>query len=334
LGKGFVLALGYSGSITHNLIQNTPDININQLPDPYLAQGSALNTKVANPFFGTSGGVLNLASSTVTRAQLLLPYPQFGAISLQSSDRNHALYNSIYIKAQKRLGHAIDLLTTYTWSRNEDASNAASNTFNAQQTTSQDNYNRAGEWGLASIDTPSRWTTAVNYELPFGTNRKFLAKNKFLDIAVGGWAVNFVTTMQSGFPLAIYQSNLNSVLGTSVQRPNATGTSPSTAGSVEQRLGGYINSAAFTQAPQFTYGNVSRTINLRGPGMANTDFSLFKSYYIHEKFLAQFRCEAFNLTNTPQFYGPATQFGSSTFGKITTQANFPRVIQLGIRLAF
>ena len=54
--------------------------------------------------------------------------------------------------------------------------------------------------------------------------------------------------------------------------------------------GGYINTAAFTQAPQFTFGNVSRTIGLRGPGMANTDFSMFKSYYIHEKFLAQFRC--------------------------------------------
>ena len=334
LGKGFVLAMGYSGSITHNLIQNTPDVNINQLPDAYLAQGSSLNTKVANPFFGTSGGVLNLASPTVTRAQLLLPYPQFGTISLQSSDRNHALYNSFYIKAQKRLGHAVDLLTTYTWSRNEDASNAASNTFNSQQSTSQNNHNREAEWGLASIDTPHRWTTAVNYELPFGTNRKFLAKNRLLDIAVGGWAVNFQTTMQTGFPLAIYQSNLNSVLGTSMQRPNATGTSPSTAGSIEQRLGGYINSAAFTQAPQFTFGNVSRTIGLRGPGMANTDFSIFKSYYIRERFLTQFRCEVFNLTNTPQFYGPATQFGSSTFGKITTQANFPRVIQIGIRLAF
>jgi len=78
---------------------------------------------------------------------------------------------------------------------------------------------------------------------------------------------------------------------------------------------------------------VSRTITLRGPGMANTDFSMFKSYQM-EHFMAQFRAEVFNLTNTPQFYGPGTTFGSSTFGKITSQANFPRVVQLGIRLAF
>jgi hypothetical protein len=152
-------------------------------------------------------------------------------------------------------------------------------------------------------------------------------------MAVGGWAVNFQTTMQTGFPLAIYQSNLNSALGTSVQRPNATGVSPETAGSVEQRLGNYINPAAFSQAAQFTYGNVSRTITLRGPGMASTDFSMFKSYKF-ERVQGQLRAEVFNLTNTPQFYGPATQFGSSTFGKVTSQANFPRVLQIGIRVAF
>ena len=333
LPAGFVLIAGYTGSVTHNLIQNTPDININQLPDSYLSLGSQLNSKVPNPFYGTPAGVLNLASATITQAQLLLPYPQFGAISKQSSDRNRARYNSVYFKVQKKVGHSVNILSSYTWSKNQDESNAASNTFNSQQSTSQDNYNRAAEWGLASIDTPSRWTSSVNYELPFGKGQRFLATNKFLDAAVGGWAINFQTTMQNGFPLAIYQSNLNSVIGTSVQRPNATGVSPSTSGSVEDRLGNYVNPAAFSQAAQFTFGNVSRTINLRGPGMANTDFSMFKSYHL-ERFTGQFRAEVFNLTNTPQFYGPATQFGSSTFGKITTQANFPRVIQLGVRFAF
>ena len=171
--------------------------------------------------------------------------------------------------------------------------------------------------------------------LPFGKGKRNSSRVTSSWIyAVGGWAVNFQTTMQNGFPLAIYQSNLNSALGTSVQRPNATGVSPSTVGSVEQRLGHYINPAAFSQAAQFTFGNLSRTINLRGPGMANTDFSMFKSIKLELVPAGQFRAEVFNLTNTPQFYGPNTQFGSSTLGKITTQANFPRVIQLGVRFAF
>ncbi|MDP9171359.1 MAG: carboxypeptidase regulatory-like domain-containing protein, partial [Acidobacteriota bacterium] len=337
LPGGFVLAAGYSGSITHNLIQGTPGININQLPDADLALGSKLNTKVANPFFGTSAGILNLASATVAQSQLLLPYPQFGAITVTSTDQNHARYNSLYAKAQKRLGHGVNILTTYTWSRNMDASNGASNTFNGQSSTSQDNYNRAAEWSLATINTPGRWTTAVNYELPFGKGRSFLSNNRLLDLAVGGWTVNFQTTMQTGFPLAISQSNLNSSIGTSVQRPNATGLSPETSGSIESRLKSYISPAAFSLAPQYTYGNLSRTITERGPGISNIDFSLFKTYaaeFIGASFKAQFRAEVFNLSNTPQFYGPNTTFGSSTFGQITTQANFPRVVQLGVRFFF
>jgi trimeric autotransporter adhesin len=329
-----VVAGGFSGSVTHDLIQGTPDLNINQLPDSYLSMGSALNNKVPNPFYGTSAGILNTAATTVTQAQLLLPFPQFGAISQQLSDQNHALYYSGYIKAQKRMGRAVNILTTLTWSRNEDASNAGTgNVFSAQPTTAQDNYNRGAEWGLSTIDTPWRWTTAVNYELPFGTGRKFLSRNKLLDIAVGGWALNFQTTMQTGFPLAISQNNLNAVIGTTNQRPNATGISPETSGSVEERLTNYINKAAFSTAPQFTFGNVSRTLSMRGPGIANTDFSLFKTYAL-EHFKAQFRAEVFNLTNTPQFYGPTTNINSSTFGQITQQANFSRIIQLGVRFEF
>jgi hypothetical protein len=273
----------------------------------------------------------------VTQAQLLLPYPQFGAVTIVSSDQNHARYNSVYVKAQKKMGRAINVLTTYSWSRNMDASNAASNTFNGQPSTSQDNYNRAAEWSLATINTPGRWTSAVNYELPFGKGQKFLSGNRWMDLIVGGWAVNFQTTMQTGFPLAISQSNLNSVIGTSVQRPNATGIAPETSGSLESRLTNYINPAAFSLTPQYAFGNLSRTITQRGPGIANIDFSMFKTFsqeMLHTTMHAQFRCEVFNLTNTPQFYGPNTTFGSSTFGQITTQANFPRVFQLGVRFYY
>jgi len=145
--------------------------------------------------------------------------------------------------------------------------------------------------------------------------------------------MNFQTTMQTGFPLAIYQTNLNGVLGTSNQRPNATGISPETSGSLEDRLGNYINRAAFTTAPQFTFGSVSRTLGVLGPGISNIDFSLFKSY-VFERFKAQFRCEVFNLTNTPQFYGPQTNINASTFGQITSQANFSRIFQLGVRFEY
>ncbi len=196
LGSGFVTSVGYAGSITHNLIQGTGSVNINQLPDADLALGSALNTKVPNPFYGTTAGVLNLAAATVTKAQLLLPYPQFGVISMMGSDQNHARYNSVYVKLQKRLAHGLNALSTLTWSRNQDASNNASNTFSGQQTTAQDSNNLGAEWSLATINTPMRWTSAVNYQLPFGKGQKFLGGNRVLDMVVGGWAINAQITMR------------------------------------------------------------------------------------------------------------------------------------------
>ena len=335
VAKGFVVVAGFAGSTSHNLIQGTPGININQLPDQYLAMGSKLAAKVANPFYGTAGGVVNLAASTTTQAQLLLPFPEFGTVTISNTDQGHALYYSFYAKAQKRMGHGLNLLTTVTWSRNENDSNGASNTYATNGSgTSQDNYNRAAEWGRAIIDTPWRWTTAINFALPFGKGRPFLNKSRLADLAVGGWNLNLQTTMQTGFPLAISQSNLNSAIGTSVQRPNATGVSPATTGNLEDRLLHYINPAAFTQAPAYTYGNVSRTIPMRGPGQANCDFSIFKSYTIREEFKAQFRFEVFNLTNTPLFDNLNTTFGSSSFGQITNQANYPRIVQLGVRFSY
>jgi hypothetical protein len=335
LPKGIALVLGFAGSNSRHLIQGTPGININQLPDQYLSLGTKLASKVANPFFGTAGGVVNLAASTTTQAQLLLPFPEFGSVTLSNTDQGHALYYSFYAKAQKRLGHGLNLLTTVTWARNESDSNGASNTYASNGSgSSQDNYNRAAEFGRAIIDTPWRWTTAVNYALPFGKGRTWLNNSRIADLALGGWSINLQATMQTGFPLAINQSNLNSAIGTSVQRPNATGISPVTSGSLEDRLLHYINPAAFTQAPAYTYGNVSRTIPVRGPGQANTDFSIFKTYSVREKFKAQFRFEVFNLTNTPLFNSLNTTFGSATFGQITNQANYPRIVQLGVRFSY
>ncbi len=147
--------------------------------------------------------------------------------------------------------------------------------------------------------------------------------------------MNAVSVYQTGFPLQITQStNFNSGFGYASQRPNATGISPVTSGSLEQRLNSYINPAAFSTAPEFTFGNISRTLDMRGPGQANWDLSVFKDVVIKETVKAQFRCEALNAMNTPLFYGPSTSFGSSSFGKITSQANFSRQLQLALRFSF
>jgi hypothetical protein len=177
---------------------------------------------------------------------------------------------------------------------------------------------------------------AVTYELPVGRGKRFLSgSSRLVDYMVGGWSINTVSVVHSGFPLQISQAtNQNSIFGYQSQRPNATGVSPETRGSLEDRLNSYINPAAFSAAPLGTFGNLARTIPMRGPGQANLDASIFKTFAITERFKGQFRAEALNATNTPLFYGPNTSFGSGSFGKITSQANFSRQLQLALRFSF
>jgi len=337
LPLGIALAFGYVGSRSDNLAPGSTagtTVNLNQLDPQYLSMGSSLLQAVSNPFFG-KGGVFAIGSSTVARNQLMRPYPQFGNVNAIYYDSNHARYDSFAIKAQKRFSAGLTFLTTWTFSKNFDASFGSGNTFTTIPATAPQNaYDLDAEYGLAIVDVPHRWVSSVTYELPFGRGKAMLSSNKMLDLAVGGWQINAVSSFQSGFPLAIVQQNLNSALGMGVQRPNATGVSPVVEGSVQARMDGYINRDAFSQAPQFTFGNLSRTIDYRGPGQANWDLSMFKTFSITEQFRAQFRAEAMNAFNTPIFNGPETNLANANFGKITRQANFPRYLQLGVRFYF
>jgi len=239
-------------------------------------------------------------------------------------------------KVQKRFSKGMSLLSTLTWSRNWDESGGGpANTLNSGNKGPQNPYNMAAEYAFSNIDTPLRWSTALSYELPFGKGKARMTRGGVVNYLAGGWVVNAVSIYQTGFPLQISQAtNFNSAFGYASQRPNATGVSPVTSGSLEDRLNNYINKAAFSTAPQFTFGNVGRTIDMRGPGQANWDISVFKNVVIRETLKAQFRCEALNAFNTPLFYGPNVSFGSSAFGKITSQANFSRQLQLALRFSF
>jgi len=332
---GIALQGGYVGSRSSQLGLNAPGININAL-DPSLLGTAGLTNSVANPFFG-KGGTGVVGTATVGQYQLLLPYPTYGSITASYSSYNHAAYDSAFIKAQKAFSNGLTFLNTITFSRNLDASaGGAGNTLNSGAKGPQNPYNTDAEYGLSNINTPWNWASAVTYELPFGKGKMMLGNsNKALDYIVGGWSFNTVGVMHTGFPLQISQStNNNSIFGYASQRPNATGTNPVTSGSLEDRLNNYINPAAFSTAARGTFGNLARTINMRGPGQVNFDASLFKNFSLTEKVKAQFRAEALNATNTPLFYGPNVSFGSGSFGKITSQANFSRQLQLALRFSF
>ena len=335
--KGVVMEVGYIGSrSTHLQTSSTAagNFNINQVPDQYLSLGSQLGSSVQNPYY-VAGGPGFFGSQTVPYAQLLKPFSEYSSIGILTNPSS-ARYNSMIVKAQQRLSAGLTFLSAFTWSRNMDNEFANGNFFSGSSSSPQDAYNLAAEYSLAVTDTPLRWANTASYYLPFGKGKMlFTNANKWTDLTIGGWQFNFTNVYQTGFPLTIYQStNNNSILGTGVQRPNATGVSPNVPGSVESRLNGYINSAALASAASYTYGNLARTIPYRGPGMKNWDISLFKNFAITERFNAEFRAEALNAFNSPQFPNPNTKFGSASYGTITNQVNFSRLLQLGVRFFF
>jgi hypothetical protein len=241
------------------------------------------------------------------------------------------------VKATKRFSHGLTFLSTFTWSKNMDESSGGvgSSLNGGAQGAPQNPYTFAGEYSYSNVDAPLRWATSISYDLPFGKGKALANTSKALDMVVGGWVINTVSIYQSGFPLQIYQTNTNSQYGYGAQRPNLTGTNPTTSGSLEQRLYNWINPAAYSVAPAATFGNTPRSQgDLRGPTQANWDVSIFKNFPLKERAKAQFRAEALNAFNTPYFYSPTTKISSGSFGQITGQANFARQLQLALRVSF
>lgn len=331
---GFVVTVGALGSRGVHLLRSGQ--NVNQLNPAYFGLGSALNQRVANPFYN-QGGTGTIGSAQISRSQLLLPFPQYSSLTLSNSATAASRYYSLYLRAERRLAQGLSVLASYTWSKSMDDVTGYSLAGVNQLSSSagpQNAYQPGAEWSLSAQDAPNRFTTALTYDLPLGRNRRFLRNRRTLDWIAGGWSVNAIAIVQSGYPLSVTQPNNNSVIGASVQRPNATGIAAASSGSTTERIDGWFNSAAFTQAGQFTFGNTSRFINVRGPGTRNLDLSVFKTFSFRERLHAQVRAEALNATNTVLFGAPNTTFTNSQFGLITSQVNNPRLIQLGARVTF
>ena len=106
-------------------------------------------------------------------------------------------------------------------------------------------------------------------------------------------------------------------------------------GAAQERLDQWFNTAAFSLAPAFTFGNAARTMpDARSHGINNFDFTLFKNTAITERVGLQFRAEVFNLFNRVRFGYPGTAMGQPQFGVISGQYNDPRLIQFALRLVF
>jgi Carboxypeptidase regulatory-like domain/TonB dependent receptor len=330
LPGGFLFDIAYAGMKGSKL---PIDLQLNQLPDQHLTLGPQLLQRVPNPFFGLVT-VGPLSQATVTRGQLLRPFPQFGNVNVRAVHQGSSIYHALQVKVERRFSHGFSLLGAYTFSKLlTDAGSRLA--INFASPGIQNSNNLSAERSLGNVDIPHRAVLSYNWELPFGSGRALLSgAHGALGWLVSGWQVNGITTIQSGPPLGLTTAvnQTNSFGGGS--RPNSSGQSARLEGPVVERLGRYFDTSVFSQPPAFTFGNTARTLpDVRAPGSVNFDFSVFKNISLGGRAKAQLRVEAFNLFNHPNFGGPGTTFGTSTFGVISSAAD-ARVVQLGLKLLF
>jgi len=321
-----LITIAYVGSRSIHLLAGS-NVNINQVPVQDFALGSALTQTVANPFYGifTAG---SYTGTTIQQAQLLRPYPQFAGITRVTPGYGNAHYDALEFTYEKAMGLGLSGVAAFTWSKNLTDVFSAGN-------SPQNFYDRSTERGLADYDAPTRFSLALNWNIPLGRGRAFLHNmSRPLDEILGGWQFSTSEVFQDGTAAAF--SVTGGTYFSDAIRPIVVGDpSQAVSGGIESRLTHYFNTAAFSRPANFTMGNVAPRIgSVRAPGMNNINLALGKTFEIYERVKAELRATAYNLPNHPVFSGPGTTVGSSSFGIISGQSNSSRQVEVAMKVRF
>ena len=352
LVKNLVLDIAYVGS--HGVRLPAANLNLNQLPVDYLnfarahyseyvdvngrAATSAsgfMSAQVANPF---ANAITNpnsaLRSATVTRSQLLYPFPQYTSVSYYRPNVGSLSYNGLQLILQKRFSQGLAGSANYVWSKSIDTGGPGNNSGRGTQV--EDIYNIRLDRSISNFDVPHRFVVSAVWETPFFRRSKMLPARLLLR----GWQLSGTYIWQRGTPLNITTSN-GFGLNYALRRPDRVAGSVAglDLGTARQNVRDgkvWFDTTAFKQPADYVIGNSARNFSdLRRDNYRNINVSMAKNFSFHEKLRTQFRAEFLNALNQVVFGSPGTDVGTpSTFGLVTGQGNSPRTIQLVLRITF
>jgi hypothetical protein len=268
-------------------------------------------------------------NSAITCAALR-PYPDIGSIS-GTATFGFGNYNALTAELQKRYSNGLQFVAAYTYGHALANSGTTLSGSNGLYTKDPTNY--ATSYSSASWDIRHNFTLGFNYDLPFGRGKALGANlNPVVQSILGNWQFNGILTLHTGNP---YTLRDNTCVGVSSGcSPNIISGGPDEAPSGGRRPGEWFNTANFAHVDGPSQGNLGLQTNY-GPPVRTLDFSIFKDFPFTETVKLQFRGEAFNLANTPQFGYPDNNLQDANFGQITsTNAGSERHIQFALRLMF
>jgi len=259
------------------------------------------------------------------------PWPAYNRIQMVNG-RVNANYHALSTKLTQRFAHGLTYLCSFTWSKAID-SGSAIRTNSGDNLWPRNSYDLHHERGLSQFHMGRRLATSFMYELPFGDGKPLTSDSVVLRKLISGWQVGSILTFGDGTPTNVATIGDNASLNQLGSYPNASGISPFPDKITPQRF--WVREAIDTTAAELAWlpGNVGRNVLIK-PGSRQWDFSLVKRTSIREGHSLEFRMEAFNAGNHPNWNSPSTNARSgATFG-VVTSARTMREIQFGLKYLF
>ena len=206
-------------------------------------------------------------------------------------------YNSLQASLQRRFAQGLQLSANYTWSKAIGITDNSENNPRVQALPYFD-MNRT----LVGYDRTHNVQITSIWELPFGKGRRWVTSG-IGSALLGGWQVNNLLSFMSGTPYSLAANGASLDLPGSTQRADQVKAKVDKLGKIG-RGSSYFDPLAFAPVTEARFGNAGYN-SMRGPGVANWDFGIFREFISRERLRVQFRVESFNFSNTPHFSNPA-----------------------------
>jgi hypothetical protein len=260
-------------------------------------------------------------------------YPQLGGNATVNSNSGVSTYHGLQLHFEHRFTQGLTTTASYTWSHTLD--NSVSPIGNE---SNQIFINPATHSALLSLNKGNSYQDqrhvfnfSTLYDLPFGKGRQFLGNMPTpVNYVVGGWQMNMIAQLNTGVQFDVIDSHNTPTDFADLVAPaivTHSATKP------------YFTTSSFAAPADiggvYTFPGTAGRGLLHGPGTKVVNFALQKNIPITERVNTEFRTEAFNVFNTPQFSNPDGNLNDQNFGLISgLQYNSVRQIQFALRFTF
>lgn len=359
LTQTLALDVTYIGSHSTHVGQSGSASQRNYVDKSHLSQGFNLVTPCAFVAACTAPytGFASQLGASATYGQALKPYPQYTFVSTDAVllPEGKARYNSLQIKATKRMSHGLSGLAFFTWSKNMTNASGPGSSVYASSFGSALQY--PGDNPVEIDGSPAAiFGTSFSYQLPFGKGRSFMTTAPaVVDGVLGGWTISGSFRYTSGAALQIdvvnpFAGNLgySSLAPFAFANRDATKKAKGTwSGKFNPNRGDtYFNTAAFSSPAFFSFGNTSRNNSwIRGFTQGSESLEVQKMIPIHERLKFDLSADLVNPFNITRWADPTTLYGVAgapfafpTFGQVTNTQGFggasARSIQINGKISF